>query len=146
MENSARIEAQNKTNKIDISVMRNKVSSKGKKWEYVNLAELEFQIRQDERRKEYERRCEERARRKRIAEIKRINRIRSIPFRISGIFLVVTTILLFNSGMLYDESIGLTDGTLAILFIPIGIMLAAAPSKIYGYGSNKNDKKDEKVS
>lgn len=142
MENLAKInDLVKQTNEIDINAIRNKVSDKGEKWEFVNLDELKFQIRQDERRKEYERRCEERARRKMIAEEKHNNLMRSIPFRVGGIILVITTIILFNSGLLYDKTIGTTDGTLACLFIPIGIALTIAPSKIYGWKNNENTKK-----
>lgn len=142
MENLAKInDIVKQTNEIDINVIRNKVSDKGEKWEFVNLDELEFQIRQDERRKEYERRCEERARRKRVAEEKHNNLMRSIPFRVGGIILVIATITLFNSGLFYDKTIGTTDGTLACLFIPIGIALTIAPSKIYDWKNNENTKK-----
>ena len=132
MENLARINDTNvsthKAAMIDISVARvDDKSDDGKSWEYINLNEYEFEIRQDERRKEFERRCAERARRRKIAEDKRKAFKRTIPFRIGGLLLIWLTIAMLKSGILYDDVIGGVDGTFACITIPMGLLTVFAP-------------------
>ena len=89
-----------------------------KAWHYIDLEEFEFQIRQEEREKEYNIRCRQR----RINKLKNDKRrkafIKSIPYRVLGLLLIILSIKLIS----YDS-----DGTFALLTIPIGLLTLFCP-------------------
>ena len=89
-----------------------------RQWEYVDLNDFEYQIRQEEREKEYQRRC----------NIRKANRIRiykrrkafmkALPMRILGLFLICASI----------KMLGCThDGTFVLVTLPLGIVGLLCP-------------------
>ena len=89
-----------------------------RKWEYIDLKEFEYQIRQEEREKEYQRRCRERNNRKKKYLKRRKLFIKSIPYRVIGLVLIVLSMRILH----YD-----TDGTFALLTMPLGLLTLLCP-------------------
>lgn len=89
-----------------------------RKWEYIDLEDFEFQIRQEEREKEYERRCKERRNRAIRIKNKRKAFIKTIPIRLVGLFLIVLTLKILKIE---------TDGTFALITIPFGLLTVFCP-------------------
>lgn len=89
-----------------------------KSWHYINLEDFEFKIRQEEREKEYQRRCRERSNRKKQYLKRRKLFIKSIPYRVIGLVLIVLSTRILH----YD-----TDGTFALLTMPLGLLTLLCP-------------------
>lgn len=89
-----------------------------RKWEYIDLKEFEYQIRQEEREKEYQRRCRERNNRKKKYLKRRKLFVKSIPYRIIGLVLIILSMRILH----YD-----TDGTFTLLTMPLGLLTLLCP-------------------
>ena len=84
-----------------------------RKWEYIDLKEFEYQIRQEEREKEYQRRCNMRkANRIRVYK-RRKALIKTLPIRILGLLLILVSIKMISVG---------NDGTFALVTLPLGLI------------------------
>lgn len=94
------------------------MDSNNKSWHYIDLEEFEYQIRQEEREKEYQRRCHERvSRRKRMIKHRK-QFWKTLPYRMLGLILIILTVL-----VLHNEN----DGTFMLISIPLGLLAVFCP-------------------
>lgn len=94
------------------------MKSHKKSWHYIDLAEFEYQIRQEEREKEYQRRCHERANRKERTIKHRKQFWKTLPYRILGMLLMVCSLLVARNEI---------DGTFLLVSIPLGLLTLFCP-------------------
>lgn len=94
------------------------MDSNNKSWHYIDLAEFEYQVRQEEREKEYQRRCRERTSRKKRAIKHRKQFWKTLPYRILGMLLMVGSLLVARNEI---------DGTFLLVNIPLGLLTLFCP-------------------
>lgn len=121
MDNLARNEIELTTNDQEIK--------RGERWHFIDLEEFEFQVREDERRKFYTRKKAARNRKKNEEENNRKFFLKSLPFRFSGLLLLLTSLKLCEIGTFFNEKIGINDYTILLFTIPISLVLILMPSR-----------------
>lgn len=94
------------------------MNSNNKSWHYIDLAEFEYRIRQEEREKEYQRRCRERISRKERTIKHRKQFWKTLPYRILGMLLMVCSLLVARNEI---------DGTFLLVSIPLGLLTLFCP-------------------
>ncbi len=94
------------------------MDSNNKSWHYIDLAEFEYQVRQEEREKEYQRRCRERISRKERTIKHRKQLWKTLPYRILGMLLMVGSLLVARNEI---------DCTFLLVSIPLGLLMLFCP-------------------
>lgn len=93
------------------------------RWHYIDLKRFEEKIRQDERRQVYGKCRAYRQKEKTEEAVDRYNFLMLLIQKFIGIAIVILTVLLCKSGLLYDAVTGINDCTFAILSIPFGVWM-----------------------